>query len=109
MDMAPERILIADEERRTAEVLQRLLSREGYVVEVATRLEEVRTPLLRDLYDVVLIGLRLADTSGIEALRLCREVDPALAILMLAPFGTVESAAQACGLSPEDFLAKPIR
>jgi DNA-binding NtrC family response regulator len=39
----------------------------------------------------------------------CREIDPAIAVLILTAYGTVEAAARAFRLGAKDFLAKPVR
>ena len=41
--------------------------------------------------------------------RICRETDPAIAVLILTAFGSLETATRAFRLGAKDFLTKPIR
>jgi DNA-binding NtrC family response regulator len=107
--MASERILIIDDERGVAESIRQLLAFEGFVVEVATTPVQARSFLAKGFYDVALIDLRMPEVSGIDMLAICREIDPAVALLVLTAYGTVEAAVKAYRLGAKDFLAKPVR
>jgi len=107
--MANERILIIDDERDVAETLQEMLRIEAYSADVATNLEEAESLLHNDLYDVAIVDLRMPETSGIDVLARCREIDPAIALLMLTAHGTVEAVTAAFKLGVKDFLTKPVR
>src|SRR5262249_28501391 len=107
--MPGERLLIVDDERPVAESLQRLLQADGYTVDVATSAADARSLLGRVIYDLAVLDLRMPDVSGIDLLALCREIDPAIATLMLTAYGTVEAAVQSFQLGAKDFLTKPVR
>ena len=109
--MANERILIIDDERKVAQSIEQMLSFEGFLAEVATNLREAEALLHKSLYDAAIIDLRMEEEkiSGIEVLARCREIDPAMATLMLTAYGTVDTAAEAFKLGARDFLVKPIR
>jgi DNA-binding NtrC family response regulator len=101
-------ILIVDDEPQVAESIQQLLIFEGYTADVATNLAETEALLLKRIYDAAIVDLRMADVSGIDILATCRMSDPAMALLMLTAFGTVEAATKAFKLGVKDFLTKPV-
>jgi two-component system, NtrC family, response regulator HydG len=107
------RVLIVDDERPVAEGLRDILAYDGYAVDVATSPDEALARLHKALYDLALLDLRLGDhmedLGGIEMLEICRQVDPAIAVLILTAFGSLETARRAFRLGAKDFLAKPIR
>ena len=106
--MPNEHILIVDDEAAVAESLQQLLEFEGYTVDIATSLPEVESLFTKRIYDAAIVDLRMPDVSGIDILARCRETDPAMALLMLTAYGTVEAAANAFKLGVKDFLTKPV-
>jgi DNA-binding NtrC family response regulator len=57
--------------------------------------------------DVVLLDLRLGDEDGLEVLKLIREEDPSLPVVMLTGHGTVGHAVEATQLGAFDFMLKP--
>jgi DNA-binding NtrC family response regulator len=107
--MAGERILIVDANAEVADGLAELLRYDGYAVDVATSPRSVETLLKKALYDVAIVDLDTPSPGGMGILAYCREADPAIALLVLAAFGTVDSAAKAFKLGVKDFLAKPAR
>ena len=58
---------------------------------------------------MAIVDLRMPDTSGMDVLARCREIDPAIATFILTAYGTVDAVAGAFKLGAKDFLAKPIR
>jgi two-component system response regulator HydG len=107
------RVLIVDDDRRLAEGLRDNLVDDGYTVDVATSPDEARARLHKALYDLALLDLRLGDRNedvgGIEMLEICQKTDPAIAVLILTAFGSLETATRAFRLGAKDFLTKPIQ
>jgi two-component system response regulator HydG len=102
-------VLIVDDDAKLAKGLAQLLRLEGYQVDVQERAEQVESTIRKHFYDVALVDLRMPHQSGIEMLRLLRQLDPAVAPLMMTAFGTVDAATQAFKLGAKDFLSKPVR
>ncbi len=103
-----ERILVIDDDRGFRELLEAILSGEGYAIDCggaiadATRLGAARQ------YDVVLSDLKLPDGSGLEILRWFAEQAPDTPVIMITAFGTVGSAVEAMKLGAADYLGKPL-
>jgi two-component system response regulator HydG len=102
-------VLILDDDVKLARSLAQLLRLEGYHVDVVDRADQVEPQVRKHFYDVALVDLRMPEKSGIELLRLLQQLDPAMALLMMTAFGTVDAATQAFRLGVKDFLSKPIR
>lgn len=100
-------ILIIDDEPNILRFLSQALNIQGYKVITsltgASGLEEV----LSKVIDLVLLDLKLPDTTGIEVLRAIREQDRDLPVIMLTAFGDVSTAVQAMKLGAGDYLSKP--
>lgn len=79
------RVLVVDDERHTARLLEFILKRMGYQVAVAHDGESALTTATTYLPDAVLLDLELPRMSGIEVLRQLRErpIFPRMAVIIL--------------------------
>lgn len=85
--MHPARILIVDDEAPILHVLQRLLKRQGYAVEVALSGEEALEKLATFSPDLVLADYRMPGMFGTEFLEKVRDMAPGTVRVLLAATG----------------------
>ena len=57
--------------------------------------------------DVVICDIRMPGMSGIEALAQLKAIDPAIEVIMLTAYETLETAREALRLGACDYLSKP--
>jgi len=101
-----ERILIVEDDPAILKVLQRGLSYEGYLVDIAT---DGRTGLnlARDHHpDLVILDWMLPGMDGLEVCRRLR-TGGSLPILMLTAKDTVQDRVQGLDAGADDYLVKP--
>jgi two-component system, response regulator RegA len=58
--------------------------------------------------DLVLVDLRLATGSGLEAIPVFRDIDPELKVIMLTGYGSIATALTATKLGADDYISKPV-
>ena len=108
----PPRTLIADDDPGILAALKLLLVNNGYELEIASSPAAVLEAVARAQFDVVLMDLNYTrdTTSGREGLDLVSRVhalDPALPIVVMTGWGTVDLAVEAMRLGVCDFVQKP--
>ncbi len=59
--------------------------------------------------DLLISDLRMPEIGGIELLKLVKEIDPNLALIIITAYGTVESAVEAMRHKAFDYITKPFR
>lgn len=59
--------------------------------------------------DLLISDLRMPEIGGIELLKIIKEIDPNLALIIITAFGTVESAVEAMRHDAFDYITKPFR
>ena len=59
--------------------------------------------------DLLISDLRMPEIGGIELLKMVKELDPNLALIIITAFGTVESAVEAMRYNAFDYITKPFR
>src|SRR5688572_14428869 len=106
------RVLIADDQPDVLEALRLLLKGEGYRIDSAGSPASVVDAVQTRDFDAVLIDLNYArdTTSGEEGLDLLARLhaqDPALPVIVMTAWGSVEVAVEAMRRGARDFIQKP--
>src|SRR6202789_3488302 len=104
--MPSKRILVLDDEPNIGGSLRLILEGEGYAVTHARTIAEARPAA--DRADLLLLGVRLPDGSGIEFLRTLREREFLAPAIMISGHGTIAEAVAATRAGAFDFLEKPL-
>ncbi len=71
--MRKARILVVEDEKDIAELIQYNLEREGYTVKVLHTAEEALNVLKTDLPDLILLDVMLPGMDGLEACRIIKK------------------------------------
>src|SRR3954454_22103681 len=101
-------VLIVDDERTLARAVKAFLAEAGYEAEVADDGERALALVQTLRPDVVVTDVRLPGMSGIDLLRRIREFDPAIPVIIMTAYGTIEGAVEAVKLGAFDYLKKPV-
>ncbi len=104
---AKPRILIADDEPLTLELIVERLQAEGYEVEVVSSGEEAIEAAKASNFNVVLTDLSMPGVSGMEVLAHISQNHPDTLVIVLTGFGTIETAVEAMKRGAYDYLSKP--
>ena len=103
------RLLVADDDEAVRLSLERVLTREGYGVVLAPDGQAALDRLRQGGIDLLLSDLRMPGLTGLELLKLAKEVAPDVDVILLTAFGTVEEAVRAMKDGAIDFLTKPLQ
>src|SRR5829696_6788810 len=104
----PPRVLVADDQAPILDALKLLLGDEGFLVETARTPEAVAAAVEAKEFDAVLMDLNYSrdTTSGREGLDLIPRLvaaDPALPIIVMTAWGSIEGAVEAMRLGARDY------
>jgi signal transduction histidine kinase len=102
------RILIVDDEKHMCDICTRTLRRASYEVFPTTD-PQVAVQQLRDgpRFDLLLTDIKMPGMSGLDLARIARERDPAIAIIIMTGFTSMEHLQQSVQRGVADFLSKP--
>ena len=106
------KVLVADDQPDILEALRWLLSGEGYDAQFVDSTDAVLDRLRSGSFDLLLMDLNYSrdTTSGREGLALIPQVrdhDPALPIVVMTGWGSVDTAVEAMRLGAKSFVQKP--
>ena len=105
--MARKNILVVDDEKSQREILEMILSGEGYDVTTAAS-GEAAIKFARDRrFDLALTDLKMTGMDGIELLQQLLAYDSSIIVVLLTAHGSIESAKEALRRGAFDYLEKP--
>jgi DNA-binding NtrC family response regulator len=101
-------LLIVEDKHSLRTVLRKTVEAAGYTVEEAADGEQALSLLARRRYLAILCDLKLPGADGFGVLRAALEADPAVPVILMTAYGTIEDAVRAMKDGAYDFLAKPV-
>ena len=107
MPYAIPNILIADDELSMRELLEYMLTREGYRVSCAENGRKAITMIESTPFDLLICDIRLGDISGLEVLKATKKINPQTVVIMISAYTTTETAVESMNAGAFDFVPKP--
>ncbi|HBD5269242.1 TPA: sigma-54-dependent response regulator transcription factor ZraR [Escherichia coli] len=97
-------ILVVDDDISHCTILQALLRGWGYNVALANSGRQA----LEQVFDLVLCDVRMAEMDGIATLKEIKALNPAIPVLIMTAYSSVETAVEALKTGALDYLIKPL-
>lgn len=101
------RIVIIDDEKNLRSSLAEFLDLEGFECVGAENGSEGLSFLEKDVFDAVLLDLRMPGLSGLEVLQKIRERGLGAVVIIMSAHGEIEDAVAAMKSGADDYLVKP--
>ncbi|NPV03231.1 MAG: sigma-54-dependent Fis family transcriptional regulator [Syntrophaceae bacterium] len=101
-----ERILVVDDDRGMQDMLDIMLSREGYQVATADDGAAALEIIRKKKFDLVITDLKMPRVDGIDLLRGVKEAAPETAVILLTAFASGETALAAMREGAYDYVEK---
>ncbi len=105
--MTPPRILVIEDDTRSAQSLERLLRSQGYDVVIEHRGDDGLRRVTREEFSLVITDFRLPGLDGLELVRQVQVAQPRLPIVLMTAFGTTDTAIEATRYGAYEYLLKP--
>ncbi|HKP73611.1 MAG TPA: sigma-54 dependent transcriptional regulator [Pyrinomonadaceae bacterium] len=102
-------VLVVDDEEIMRDVLETLLSAEGYRVDLAKTGEEGLEAYGRRTYDVVLLDVSMPGMGGLRALEEILKLDAEAVVVMITAYATFDTAIAAWELGAFNCIRKPFK
>jgi two-component system, NtrC family, response regulator PilR len=102
-------ILVIDDEEIMREILETLLTREGYDVRLASSGAEGLELARATPFDAAIVDIMMPGLDGIATLDELKRIDDDLAVLIITAYASVESAIAAMKNGAFDYITKPFK
>ncbi|MBI1387170.1 MAG: response regulator [bacterium] len=103
------KILLVDDDERVRKTLRIHITKAGHVLHEADNGQDGWSEFQNSVFDLVLCDIRMPRLNGIELVKLIRQINPRVPVVMLSGFmeSTVVEEALAAGAT--DYLSKPVQ
>jgi len=101
-------ILIVDDDLAHRTMLKKLLGGWGYGIFEADDGSVATEKVHERSFDLILMDIRMLKVSGIEALEQIKIINPAIPIIIMTAYASVETAVDALKKGAYDYLTKPL-
>jgi DNA-binding NtrC family response regulator len=102
-------ILVVDDEEIMREILETLLTREGYTVRLASSGAEGLELARATPFDAAIVDIMMPGLDGIATLDELKRVDEDLAVIIITAYASVGSAISAMKAGAFDYITKPFK
>lgn len=100
-------ILVVDDDRTHRDMLKTLLTKWGYFIEEADDGQIAIDLVETTPYDLILMDIKMIKVSGLVALAEIKKINPAIPVIIMTAFSSVQTAVDALKKGAYDYLTKP--
>ena len=102
-----ERVLLVDDEEEFLEIMSERMQARDIEVTTSTSAREALDMIASASYDAVIMDFMMPEMNGIEALKVIKEKNPEMQIILLTGHATVEKTVEAMKAGAMDLIEKP--
>jgi DNA-binding response OmpR family regulator len=101
------RVLVVEDEKKTASFVKKALQSEGFAVDVAHHGDDGLALAQTTPYDTIVLDIMLPGRDGLSIVRQLREGRNAAPVLLLSARGAVDERIEGLNAGADDYLPKP--
>ncbi|HEY4952356.1 MAG TPA: response regulator transcription factor [Verrucomicrobiae bacterium] len=101
------RVLVVEDEKKTASFIRKALQAEGFAVDVCHRGDEALTFAGATAFDGIILDIMLPERDGLSVLRQLRDQQNRTPVLLLSARGAVNERVEGLNAGADDYLPKP--
>ncbi len=101
-------LLVIDDDAVTRELLTEVLQSEGYTVAACDSGPHALERAEHERFDLAVTDVRMPEMDGIAVTRALKARDPAMQVIVMTAFGSVETAVEAIRHGAFDYVSKPM-
>jgi DNA-binding response OmpR family regulator len=103
----PMRVLVVEDEKKTASFIRKALQAEGLAVDVCERGDEALALASAEAFDGIVLDIMLPELDGLSVLRQLRGRQNHTPVLLLSARGAVDERVEGLDAGADDYLPKP--
>jgi DNA-binding response OmpR family regulator len=101
------RVLVVEDEKKTASFIRKALQAESFAVDVTHNGDDALAAARGTLFDVILLDIMLPGRDGLSVLRQLRERKNTTPVLLLSARGELNERVEGLNTGADDYLPKP--
>lgn len=101
--------MVVDDEEASRNFLEKVLSREGCVVDTAVDGQDAVDKLRLRQYDLLISDIKMPRLDGLELLKLVKAEYPQMGVIMITAQGDSYSIKDVLTLGADEYISKPFK
>jgi DNA-binding response OmpR family regulator len=101
------RVLVVEDEKKTASFVRKALEGEGFAVDVCHRGDDALVAAMATPFDGIVLDIMLPGRDGLSVLRQLRAQNNSVPVLLLSARGEVSERVEGLNAGADDYLPKP--
>jgi two-component system response regulator HydG len=102
------KILVVDDERSHRQMIDAVLSAEGYEITQADTGQAAIDAVKEKFYDLIIMDIRMPEMGGIEALQKIKTISAGIPVIIMTAYTSISTAVEALKSGASDYLTKPL-
>jgi len=102
-------LLIVDDEEMMRNLLDRILSREGYKIKTAENGMVALEVLKKENINIVISDMKMPHMNGFELLKIIKKEYPEISVIIMTAYGDTYTVKDALLLGADEYITKPFK
>jgi DNA-binding NtrC family response regulator len=102
-------ILVVDDEQLLRDLLAKILTKEGYLVDTAVDGKEALKKLSQNKYHLLVSDIKMPRLNGFELLKEVKQQYPEMGVIMMTAYGDSFSVKDSLLLGADEYITKPFK
>jgi DNA-binding response OmpR family regulator len=101
------KLLLVEDEKDLSEAIVNFLSKEGYICERVSSVNDAKEKVALYSYDCILVDIGLPDGSGLDVVQDIKKLKSRSGVIIISAKNSVDDKISGLDLGADDYLAKP--
>lgn len=101
-------IIVLDDVQDASILISKILAKQGHNTHSFTEEEDTINFVKKNHVDLAILDIKLKKMSGIEVLTILKQINPAIRVIMLTGYPSVETARDSLSQGADEYCVKPI-
>ena len=101
-------VLVVDDEENLLVLLERILSKEGFLVRTASNAYQALDLVDRNTFDLAILDIKMFPVDGVALLSEIKKRSPSINVVMITAYPTVDTRNECLKIGASTYLTKPL-
>ena len=100
-------ILVIDDDDRIRDLLKKFLSKENFLVSVASNAIDAENLIKSLKFDLIVVDKMMPEKNGVDFIKTIRQNDDNIPVIMLTAMSDIDSKIEGLSIGADDYISKP--
>jgi two-component system NtrC family response regulator len=101
-------VLVVDDEENLLVLLERILSKEGFLVRTASNAYQALDLVDKNSFDLAILDIKMFPVDGVALLSEIKKRSPSVHVVMITAYPTVDTRNECLKIGASTYLTKPL-